>query len=223
MAHKFNIIGAAISNKDILHVLLALHMLCKASNLPQNQKFLSCINWSTLLRQIFSPWYQIWTKCSLLIWFRQDAIVWYSDSLLGRRRVFRSRVEKLKPCGMTLPQLELWDRGRWAWGEKSSTHGGQDQALQPSHNYKLLSLYTSTSWAGWVLQEKPRIPVRVDHTLGTKKFKCLRAIKSPLLQSRIGMSTIIFLKQFLFSKIQLSKSFCKASTIVLQSTLKRTK
>lgn len=43
--------------------------------------------------------------------------VWSSDSLFGRRRPLRSRGGKLKPGGMTLPQLELWDRGRWAWGE----------------------------------------------------------------------------------------------------------
>lgn len=34
------------------------------------------------------------------------------DSLLGKRRGFTSRGEKQKPCGMTLPQLELWDKGR---------------------------------------------------------------------------------------------------------------
>lgn len=36
------------------------------------------------------------------------------DSLFGRRRVLRSRGPKVKPCGMTVPQLELWDKGRWA-------------------------------------------------------------------------------------------------------------
>lgn len=42
-----------------------------------------------------------------------DHTVCCSDSLLSRRRLLRSLEEKVKPGGMTLPQLELWDRGRW--------------------------------------------------------------------------------------------------------------
>lgn len=59
---------------------------------------------------------------TVTIWCKQDVKVWYSDSLLGGRRVFISRGENVKLCGMTLPQLELWDKGRWAWERDNSTY-----------------------------------------------------------------------------------------------------
>lgn len=91
------------------------------------------------------------------------------DSLLGKRRRFTSRGEKQKPCGMTLPQLELWDKGRWGWEGKQ-----EHTCCLGLHSSTFTEMQTSliyTSWAGWMLQPrlKLRIPVWVDHSQGINK------------------------------------------------------
>lgn len=114
------------------HVYYCLHMLCKQviclkSQLPilYNLQYKhhvphirSCLN---IMPQICCRIKSILCADIVQIWCRHDATVWYFDSLFGRRRVFRSREKKLNPGGMTLPQLVLWDKGRWAWGRISSS------------------------------------------------------------------------------------------------------
>lgn len=97
-----------------------------------------------------------------------------SDSHLGRRRAFRSRGAKLKPCGMTLPQLELWDRGRWAWGEIPFHYcTGVHTAAKPAS-------FLSNSFAKWVLQETDKCLGGSDSRGQKFWIKIMGAMKFPV-------------------------------------------
>lgn len=97
-----------------------------------------------------------------------------SDSHLGRRRAFRSRGAKLKPCGMTLPQLELWDRGRWAWGEIPVQYcTGVHTAVKPP-------LFLSNSLVKWVLQETDKCLGGSDSRGQKFWIKIMGAMKFPI-------------------------------------------